>query len=199
MEYLPSLLTRNKWRIKQANIPLGCEVLIVGTPEPRSRWKFGKVVEVHPGVDDLVRAVTIQTEDGLIRRPITKICPLQKPTGGAKGIVDRIWVRWTMEYLPSLLTRNKWRIKQANIPLGCEVLIVGTPEPRSRWKFGKVVEVHPGVDDLVRAVTIQTEDGLIRRPITKICPLQKPTGGAKVTPTPPNNTGGGMDERFRAP
>ncbi|XP_059083353.1 uncharacterized protein LOC131880688 [Tigriopus californicus] len=123
----------------------------------------------------------------------------KKHFGYVQGIVDRIWVRWTMEYLPSLLTRNKWRIKQANIPLGCEVLIVGTPEPRSRWKFGKVVEVHPGVDDLVRAVTIQTEDGLIRRPITKICPLQKPTGGAKVTPTPPNNTGGGMDERFRAP
>eukprot|EP00094_Tigriopus_californicus_P011507 TCALIF_11112-PA protein Name:"Protein of unknown function" AED:0.35 eAED:0.35 QI:0/-1/0/1/-1/1/1/0/94 len=58
------------------NVQVGDEVLIVGTPEPRGKWRMGHIKKVHPGKDDLVQAVTIRTNNGNLTRPITKICPL---------------------------------------------------------------------------------------------------------------------------
>lgn len=89
-----------------------------------------------------------------------------------QSIVDKIWNRWTMEYLPSLLSRNKWTLKMDNLKVGDVVIIVGVSEPRGKWKTGTIREVHPGKDNLVRAVTVQTDEGIIKRPITKICPLE---------------------------
>eukprot|EP00094_Tigriopus_californicus_P009547 TCALIF_09205-PA protein Name:"Protein of unknown function" AED:0.72 eAED:0.72 QI:0/-1/0/1/-1/1/1/0/153 len=83
-----------------------------------------------------------------------------------------------------------------NIIVGTEVLVVGSSEPRSTWRTGTVEDVHPGVDGLVRAVTIKTAEGLVQRPITKICPLlplkqMRPSGDPL-----PRGMGGGMDQRL---
>ncbi|TRY75815.1 hypothetical protein TCAL_09950, partial [Tigriopus californicus] len=106
-----------------------------------------------------------------IQRQLHVFCDASED-GFCAGVVDRIWNRWTTEYLPTLLTRNKWSTKMINIPLGTEVLVVGTPEARSKWKMGTVTDIHPSEDGLVRAVTIRTPEGVMKRPITKICPLQ---------------------------
>ncbi|XP_059091770.1 uncharacterized protein LOC131887232 [Tigriopus californicus] len=88
-----------------------------------------------------------------------------------QAVVEKIWTRWTLEYLPTLLSRKKWTTRMENVQVGKEVLLVGSPEPHSKWKLGRVIDVHPGKDGLVRAVTVQSGKECLTRPITKICPL----------------------------
>jgi hypothetical protein len=40
-------------------------------------WQKGKVVDVHPGIDNKVRSVTVKTGTGTYRRPVAKIAVLQ--------------------------------------------------------------------------------------------------------------------------
>jgi len=40
-----------------------------------TKWTMGRIVQVHPGADRLVRVVTVKTADSTLRRPICKICP----------------------------------------------------------------------------------------------------------------------------
>jgi len=40
------------------------------------QWLLGRVEEVHPGADNIVRAATIRTAKGTFIRPLTKIAIL---------------------------------------------------------------------------------------------------------------------------
>jgi hypothetical protein len=55
-----------------------------------------------------------------------------------QGVVDKVWERWITQYLPNLLARRKWTSLKDNLRVGDPVLLVGSPEPRNRWKIGVV-------------------------------------------------------------
>lgn len=93
-----------------------------------------------------------------------------------QSVIDKVWERWTIQYLPNLLARKKWATLKNNLKVGDSVLLVGSPEPRSRWKLGVVEATHPGLDGLVRAVSVKTDTGITTRPITKVCPLNREEG-----------------------
>ena len=40
------------------------------------QWILARVKEVHPGPDEMVRVVTVQTTKGTYSRPIVKVVPL---------------------------------------------------------------------------------------------------------------------------
>lgn len=40
------------------------------------RWPLGRIVEVFPGKDGIVRAVSVKTKTGTYSRPVVKVCPL---------------------------------------------------------------------------------------------------------------------------
>lgn len=84
---------------------------------------------------------------------------------------DRFWDRWSKEYLQQLQVRQKWRRTATNIKVGSLAVIKTELQPPARWLMGRVVEVHPGPDQLVRVVTLQTANGTLKRPISKVCPL----------------------------
>lgn len=81
------------------------------------------------------------------------------------------WSRWSQEYLHMLQQRSKWQKAKENIAKGQLVLIKEGNLPPSKWAMGRVVELHPGSDDLVRVVTLKTKNGVLKRPITKLAPL----------------------------
>ncbi|ENN79418.1 hypothetical protein YQE_04146, partial [Dendroctonus ponderosae] len=37
-------------------------------------WPMARIIEVHPGRDNIVRVVTVQTNEGAFKREITKLC-----------------------------------------------------------------------------------------------------------------------------
>ncbi|CAH2101847.1 unnamed protein product [Euphydryas editha] len=81
------------------------------------------------------------------------------------------WDRWSKEYLHLLQNRSKWQQTKDNIQKGQLVLVKENNLPPAKWAMGRVVELHPGSDDLVRVVTLKTQNGVLKRPITKLAPL----------------------------
>jgi len=41
-----------------------------------SDWRMGRVTMVHPGQDEIVRVVTVRTQDGFLKRPVVKLVRL---------------------------------------------------------------------------------------------------------------------------
>lgn len=39
------------------------------------KWSLAKVIEVHPGSDGIIRAVTVKTSQGVYKRAIVNIAP----------------------------------------------------------------------------------------------------------------------------
>ena len=62
--------------------------MLIGEPNvARGRWNLGKVTEVYPSKDGLVRVVQVKTEDGLYTRQIHRLCLLEKAPETNDGTV----------------------------------------------------------------------------------------------------------------
>jgi len=85
-------------------------------------------------------------------------------------IQQQFWRRWSSEYLTRLQQRPKWSSQRTNIQIN-DLVLVKDNLPTQQWKLGRVIEIHPGPDKIVRVVTLKTVDGVYKRPITKICHL----------------------------
>ena len=85
-------------------------------------------------------------------------------------INQQFWKRWSSEYLTRLQQRPKWLQHRDDIKLN-DLVIIKDNLPAQKWKMGRVTQVHPGLDNIVRVVTLKTMDGTIKRPINKLCLL----------------------------
>lgn len=83
-------------------------------------------------------------------------------------IFNDVWKRWRSEYLTQLSTRSKWKQSKQNIKMGDVVTIHDGNLPAGKWALGRVVELHPGKDGIVRVVSLKTKNGIIKRPIVKL-------------------------------
>ena len=75
------------------------------------------------------------------------------------------WSRWSKEYLRSLPPTVPNSKVQGNLKLGSVVLIKEDNTPKIKWPLGRVIELHPGRDELVRSVTLKTAKGTVKRSI----------------------------------
>ncbi|XP_052755320.1 uncharacterized protein LOC128201681 [Galleria mellonella] len=89
---------------------------------------------------------------------------------------QHFWTRWSKEYIAELQQRVKWRSCKDNLKLDTLVVIKEDNLPPLKWKLGRIVEVHPGPDGIVRVADIKTSTGVIRRAFSKICPLPSLSG-----------------------
>ena len=58
------------------NVSIGDIVLVIDKDSPRGKWNMGKIEDVYPGSDSLIRSVKVRTVDGLYNRPVTKLVML---------------------------------------------------------------------------------------------------------------------------
>lgn len=84
------------------------------------------------------------------------------------------WKQFKDEYLNTLQRKAKWASKESEPMMGDVVLIKDENTPSCNWPMAKIVDVHPGDDNLVRVVSVKFRDNIFKRPITKIAPLPKP-------------------------
>ena len=82
---------------------------------------------------------------------------------------QHFWRRWQGEYLHQLQQRNKWITNKEPLKIGQIVLIKDDKSPPLSWPLGRIIELHPGKDGIVRVVTGRTTTGSYRRAITNIC------------------------------
>lgn len=87
------------------------------------------------------------------------------------ALQQTFWRRWSREYLHTLQQRNKWTEPCDNFTVGTLVVIKDDVTPPLRWRLGRVIEVHPGHDGVIRIATVHTANGTYRRPIVKLCRL----------------------------
>jgi len=85
--------------------------------------------------------------------------------------LQSFWRRWSHEYLQTLQGRKKWFKQTDNMAIGDLVAIHSPNHPPMSWQLGRIVEVHPGPDNVIRVVTIRTADGLLKRPVVKVTKL----------------------------
>lgn len=86
-------------------------------------------------------------------------------------IKQQFWDRWHLEYLNSLISRRKQATKGEKLVPGLLVLVADDNLASLTWSLGRIVEIHPGQDDIVRAVSVKMKNGVVKRPASKIAVL----------------------------
>ena len=76
--------------------------------------------------------------------------------------------RWKREYLLLLQRRSKWLRPLPNLCVADVVVLVDDEAQRCHWRLGRIVEVFPSSDGLVRSARVRTNRGVIDRPVTKL-------------------------------
>ncbi|XP_055633327.1 uncharacterized protein LOC129773709 [Toxorhynchites rutilus septentrionalis] len=89
----------------------------------------------------------------------------------SQSYVQQIWRKWKTHYLSDLHNRTKWTQKRDNLIVGTMVLVKDDNLPPQKWCLGRIAETIPGSDGIIRVVTVRTNDGLLKRGISKICVL----------------------------
>ena len=100
------------------------------------------------------------------------------------------WRRWSNEYLPTLMERQKWRSRKENIKVGDLVLLADENYPRGEWPIARVWEVVADDDGCVRVAKVKTASMVathakrqrhgevktstvvLTRPVTSLCHLE---------------------------
>lgn len=88
-----------------------------------------------------------------------------------RGLERDIWERWQSEYLQTLQARNKWTRERPNLAVDDLVIINDRHAPSAQWKRGRIKQVLPGRDGLVRSAIVTTATGDYERSITRLCVL----------------------------
>jgi hypothetical protein len=76
--------------------------------------------------------------------------------------------RWQSEYVLSLQRMAKWQTSSPNVAVGDFVLLVDAQEKQQQWPLGRILEIFPGSDGLVRVVSVKTANNTFRRDIRKL-------------------------------
>lgn len=127
----------------------------------------------------------------IIGRPITAL-PEMDYTDHKEGYLKRyqliqqsvqhFWHRWCKEYIGQLQQRSKWRINPSGkVQVGDLVLMHEDGNPPYRWPLGRITELHPGVDGIIRVASVKCRSSTLKRPITKLFPL--PTDASSIEDT----------------
>ena len=87
-------------------------------------------------------------------------------------LVRHVWKRWMKEYIPHIGSRKKWFSSQKNLKVGEVVVVIDADMARRDWKVGRIEQVYPGNDGLVRVVDVKVHGRTLRRPISVISPLE---------------------------
>ena len=86
-------------------------------------------------------------------------------------LLQTFWRRWSSEYLSTLVNRYKWSEQRPEPNINDVVLIKEDDMPPSRWLLGRIIQKHPGRDNITRVVTLKTNSSIVKRPTSKICVL----------------------------
>jgi len=99
--------------------------------------------------------------------PLNKVTKLQ--------LIDKtlqlFWKRWSKEYLNRLQDRPKWRAPKSNLKINDLVIIKDENTSPLHWCRGRVLQVCPSSDGIVRSALVRTQKGQLYRPSTKLALL----------------------------
>ncbi|GJQ66111.1 hypothetical protein Trydic_g4178 [Trypoxylus dichotomus] len=113
------------------------------------------------------RKVTSCPDPDVTTQPVNRLASLQL----IQRLTQIFWKRWSVNYVSELEQRTKWTRRNDNITIGSLVLVKDDNAPPLQWQLGRVIDVHPGSDSVVRVVSVRTNKSITKRSVMKICPL----------------------------
>ena len=70
-------------------------------------------------------------------------------------VIDSFWRKWTRDYFPSLIIRQKWHTSRRSVKEGDIVMVQDSNCVRGKWKMGRVSKAEPSLrDGFVRNVDV---------------------------------------------
>ena len=75
-----------------------------------------------------------------------------------QSIIKSFWVKWTRDYFPSLIIRQKWHHEKRNVQRGDVVLVQHSNVVRGNWRMGLIDEVYPDEAGRVRNVQVKLKN-----------------------------------------
>ena len=70
-------------------------------------------------------------------------------------IVSSFWKKWTRDFFPTLIIRQKWHVESRNLREGDIVLVQEKTALKGSWKLAEVCKAHISKDGKVRNVTLR--------------------------------------------
>lgn len=86
-------------------------------------------------------------------------------------ITQHFWRRWHSQYLSTLQSRQKWTDPTRPVEKGELVLIKEDNLHPLDWRRGRILEVYPGEDNVIRVVKVKTPTGVLTRSLSKLVRL----------------------------
>ena len=86
-------------------------------------------------------------------------------------LLQGFWNRWQSEYLSRLNQRPKWLKGSPDFEVGDIVLLKNENLPASKWPLARVIEKHPGMDNITRVYSLRYNGKIIKRSVASLCPL----------------------------
>lgn len=132
-------------------------------------------------MDDPEKLTVLTPGHFLIGEAILTVPDLNFETGNVSSlrrwqhtqrVFQSFWRQWSQEYLTKFLQRYSPRSTNAQQPKVGDIVVIKEDNlPPCRWLYGRVIAVHPGLDQIVRVVTLKTKSGSLKRPTCKLCIL----------------------------
>jgi hypothetical protein len=104
------------------------------------------------------------------RRKVTSLTHLWKKQ---QSILNSFWKRWSTNNLVEQQERRKWK-NQSTENLLDKIVLIQEDDKLSRnvWKIGRIIQVHPSKDGLIRNVTVKTASQNLKIPVQKLAILE---------------------------
>ncbi|KRY10067.1 hypothetical protein T12_5752 [Trichinella patagoniensis] len=127
--------------------------------------------------DDIAGEAALTPAHFLIGRELSRLLSLsagiyrRDDTSGVNHLIRRwryqqrltsqLWKRWKQEYVTTLTTRGRWRKTHQEPKVGDIVLVHEPSTAWIKWPIGRIIEIHPSEDGVVRSATVKTRQGTV--------------------------------------
>ncbi|XP_065074488.1 uncharacterized protein LOC135698436 [Ochlerotatus camptorhynchus] len=115
----------------------------------------------------------VKDEDQIVDGEVELADALRNVYKRSQYLADRMWKRWSKEYLPSINRRTKWYEERRPLQVGDLVFIVDGAQ-RKNWVRGIVEEVVEAVDGKIRQAMVKTNKGVFRRAVANLAVVEIP-------------------------
>lgn len=114
------------------------------------------------------RPLTALPDKNYVGKPENRLKQFQR----VQQMMQHFWSRWNLEYINLLQTMLKWRQNvHSLLKIGTLVVLKDKNLPPLQLRLARVVQLHPGTDNVVRVASVQTSNGIVKRAVINLCAL----------------------------
>lgn len=100
------------------------------------------------------------------------------------ALADQFWASFIRYYLPTLQSRQKWKVDNPNLTVETTVMVMDPNLPRASWPIEKVQKVLPSSDGRVRVVEIMINGKTYVHPVSHLVALTEITDDPEPLKSP---------------